>query len=491
MAKRQSDKRVEQWGLCELTLKGPKEGNPFLDVQLRAEFSFGNRTMSVEGFYDGGGVYRIRFSPDMIGQWTYRTVSNVAGLNNITGKVTATAPKGQNHGPVKVWRQTHLAYADGKRYFQFGTTCYAWPHQSPQLVKQTLKTLKTSPFNKIRMCVFPKSYSYNKNEPQLYPYVHVGPMPQEPAKSSKEDWNWDTTRFNPKYFQHFEWCVGELLKLGIEADIILFHPYDRWGFRWLDNKADELYLRYVIARLAAYRNVWWSLANEWDLMKCKTEEDFDRFGRIIQAYDPYKRLCSNHNCHTFYDHTRPWITHVSVQRDTAGVAGWIRQYNKPVIVDESGYEGNIEQGWGNLTPEEMVRKFWDGTIQGGYVGHGETYRHPEDILWWAKGGVLRGKSPARIAFLRKIMEAGPHEPLTTFNYRGNPALCKEGEYYLFYFGPKQPAWRTLELPGGPYKAEVIDTWRMTIKPLKGTFEGKFKLELPGRPYMAARFKRVK
>jgi len=234
MAKRQSDKRVEQWGLCELTLKGPKEGNPFLDVQLRAEFSFGNRTMSVEGFYDGGGVYRIRFSPDMIGQWTYRTVSNVAGLNNITGKVTATAPKGQNHGPVKVWRQTHLAYADGKRYFQFGTTCYAWPHQSPQLVKQTLKTLKTSPFNKIRMCVFPKSYSYNKNEPQLYPYVHVGPMPQEPAKSSKEDWNWDTTRFNPKYFQHFEWCVGELLKLGIEADIILFHPYDRWGFRWLD-----------------------------------------------------------------------------------------------------------------------------------------------------------------------------------------------------------------------------------------------------------------
>ena len=134
----------------------------------------------------------------------------------------ATTPRGKNHGPVKVWRQTHLAYADGTRYFQFGTTCYAWPHQTPEVVNQTLKTLKAAPFNKMRMCVFPKSYSYNKNEPQFYPYVHVGPMPAEPAKSSRKDWNWDTTRFNPKYFQHLEWCVGELLKLGIEADIILF-----------------------------------------------------------------------------------------------------------------------------------------------------------------------------------------------------------------------------------------------------------------------------
>jgi len=30
--------------------------------------------------------------------------------------------------------------------------------------------------------------------------------------------------------------------------------------------ADDRYLRYVIARLAAYRNVWWSLANEYDFL---------------------------------------------------------------------------------------------------------------------------------------------------------------------------------------------------------------------------------
>jgi hypothetical protein len=34
-------------------------------------------------------------------------------------------------------------------------------HQSEELQRQTLETLRTAPFNKIRMCVFPKSYEYN------------------------------------------------------------------------------------------------------------------------------------------------------------------------------------------------------------------------------------------------------------------------------------------------------------------------------------------
>jgi hypothetical protein len=51
------------------------------------------------------------------------------------------------------------------------------------------------------------------------------------------------------------------------------------------------------------------------------------------------------------------------------------------VIDECAYEGDIDQGWGNITGEEMVRRFWEGAVRGGYVGHGETYLHPEDILW--------------------------------------------------------------------------------------------------------------
>ncbi len=42
--------------------------------------------------------------------------------------------------------------------------------------------------------------------------------------------NWDFTRFCPEHFRHIENCILKLQKLGIEADLIVMHPYDRWGF---------------------------------------------------------------------------------------------------------------------------------------------------------------------------------------------------------------------------------------------------------------------
>ena len=43
-------------------------------------------------------------------------------------------------------------------------------------------------------------------------------------------YEWDFTRFNPAYFAHVEACVDKLAGIGVEADLILFHPYDG-GFR--------------------------------------------------------------------------------------------------------------------------------------------------------------------------------------------------------------------------------------------------------------------
>ena len=73
-------------------------------------------------------------------------------------------------------------------------------------------------------------------------------------------------------------------------DCILFHAYDRWGFSEMKPSADDRYLRYVVARLAAFRNVWWSLANEYDLMCAKKTEDWERFAGIINFHDPVPPL---------------------------------------------------------------------------------------------------------------------------------------------------------------------------------------------------------
>ena len=502
---------IERWGIFELSLTGPSNGNPFLDVTLSAEFSCQNRVLEPDGFYDGAsedgssGVYRIRFMPDTPGEWRYVTKSNVPELDGQKGQFMCTAASEGNHGPVRVYNTFHFSYDDDTPFYSFGTTCYAWAHQGDALEEQTLETLKEAPFNKIRMCVFPKDYIYNENEPVYYPF-----------KRDEKGQN-DPTRFNPEFFRHLEKRVGQLCEMGIEADIIIFHPYDRWGYCDMDAEGDYRYLRYLVARLAAYRNVWWSMANEYDfLLDVKPMSQWDRYFHILEEKDPYQHLRSIHNGNPAmnYDHTKPWISHVCIQNwDVKRVKEWRDAYRKPVIDDECAYEGNIPRPWGNISAQELVHRFWIMLVRGGYAGHGETYLHPEDILWWSKGGKLVGESWKRIAFLREIIEDMPAGGLTSMEgsfYWNVISGGINGDYRLIYFGEHQPAQLAVGLPmeDGDYDIDLIDTWNMTISPLeKGSLpvspptrkkktdtlveakpEAAFGVRLPGKPYMALRIK---
>jgi hypothetical protein len=352
-------------------------------------------------------------------------------------------------------------------------------HQGDELEQKTLASLEQSGFNKIRMCVFPKDYAFNKNEPEHFAYER------------DRDGKWDFYRFNPAFFHHLEHRISALRDLGIEADLILFHPYDRWGFSDMPTDADDLYLRYLVARLAAYRNVWWSLANEYDLMKSKRMEDWDRFFKLIQAEDPSQHLRSVHNCRPFYDHSKPWVTHCSVQHSNlARVREWREQYRKPVVVDECCYEGNIEHNWGNISALELVHRLWLGVMGGGYVGHGETYLHPEDTLWWAKGGTLHGSSWQRFNFLRSILEQAPSMLEPVSGVTRHPGVGKPGSYYLFYTGEHQPARIPLTLPDDrDFQIEIIDPWEMRVDKLESEFCGSCMLVMPGKPYLAVRIQK--
>jgi Domain of unknown function (DUF5060)/Domain of unknown function (DUF5605)/Protein of unknown function (DUF4038) len=495
---------VEQWGIFELTLSGPANGNPFTEVELAATFTQGGRSVKTDGFYDGAGVYKVRFMPETTGEWSYVTSSNRSELAGKTGTLIATAPAAGSHGPVRVRNTYHFAYADGTPYRELGTTCYAWVHQSEALQEQTLQTLATAPFNKVRFCVFPKWYEWNHVEPLLYPFEGTPPN------------KWDFTHFNPEYFRHFENRIRQLRDLGIEADLILFHPYDmgHWGFDRMGPANDDRYLRYVVARFAAYRNVWWSMANEFDFMREKKDGDWDRFFQIVQARDPYQHLRSIHNGARIYDNNKPWVTHSSIQNGSAvvdyGRAELYRDvYRKPVVFDEVKYEGNIPQRWGTLSPEEMVFRFWEGLVAGTYVGHGETYMDPNEVIWWAKGGTLHGQSPARLAFLRKIMDEDPPEGIDQVDkWQDDPFAGKPGRFYLGYLGKEAPTSWKFELhktgvqDGMAFRVEVIDTWNMTVTPVSGVFVTKKEdnnsfedkdgrsVPLPGRPYMALRIRRV-
>lgn len=499
-------KSVEKYKVFDLELAGTMEGNPYREVELTAEFTNGIAKLVTEGFYKGNGRYGIRFMPQQEGTWNYRVHSSDELLDGAAGSFVCTAPSAQNHGRVclkkdVVPRQNvnfyetedefRFAYEDGTRFQPFGTTCYAWINQKPEVQERTLETLAAAPFNKVRMCIFPKFYTYNTTDPDQYAFA-----------GNAQD-GFDLERFCEPFFVNLERRIAQLDELGIEADIILLHPYDRWGFSKMTREQDLFYLSYVVRRLCHFKNVWWSLANEYDLMPWKPAEDWDLYAHAVMQHDPYGHLRSIHNCIPLYDHSKPWVTHVSVQRvdvyKTAEmVTEWRRQYRKPVIVDEVGYEGNIDFGWGNLTGQELTRRFWEGCLRGGYLSHGETYIDRGSQIWWSHGGTLTGDSVARIGFLKQVLSEVPADAaplkMTPENHEENwdsTCLHDGDRFFLYYYGFSRPLYRNYTLPENrKYRLELIDTWNMTVEELPELYEGKIRIKMGARQYMAVRMKAV-
>ena len=512
---------IEKWDVFEVTLSGKSDGNPFTDYTISAVFENEGKEICVDGFYDGSDIYKVRFMPEKEGVFHYRISGSFSDCVT-EGEFTVIPPESNhNHGRVKVVDQTHLIYEDGTPYYSIGTTCYAWVNQDYDLQEQTLETLKNSCFNKIRFCIFPKFYDYNRKEPITYPYERgngEGVDQNLVEKDEREriifpgmvipeyDFNFDYYRFNLEHFRRFDLRIRQLRDMGIEADIILMHPYDRWGVNMMNQECCDLYIKYVTARFSAYRNVWWSLANEYDLMKTKTLEDWERYAAIIQEKDPYQHFCSIHNCFEFYDYHKNWITHCSMQRidfyrHVEYTDEYAEKYKKPIVWDEIGYEGNIHVGWGNLPAQELVRRFWEAFLRGGHAGHGETYLDEQDILWWSHGGILKGECEKRLAFLLKICKETPGRYLKVGKGIFDEAVgiseetvqttgTAGGLYEIHYYGIGQPAFRMLYLPeDSEYEIDVIDTWNMTVTSV-GIHKGVTRIELPQKQYMAIRMKRV-
>ena len=515
-----SQQQVQQWDRFEVVLKHVYNGNAYSNVKLTAKFSGKDTTYIVNSFYDGDNTFKIRFMPEKTGTWNYVTSSNVKQLNNQKGSFECVSAAGANHGIVRVSNTYGFKYADGKQYYPVGTTAYAWNHMGKELQATTLQSLKTSGFNKVRMCVFPKNYNLVKEEPELYPFSSTG---TEKGPNGMERKAWDFTTFNPEFFRVLEKQIDELNNLGIEADLILFHPYDkgRWGFDSLPMDVNYKYIKYITARLGSFRNIWWSIANEWDLVKYKSHDDWIALSKSVSEADPYHHLESIHGSTAKYiEYWLPWFTHVSIQ-DEGPVLHWgaaviLRNaYYKPVIYDEVGYEGNLTNRWGRYSGEEMTYLMWMGAIGGTYVTHGESYMFKDatDTIFWAKGGIFKGSSWKRAGFLRKILEeaGGPLEP--SDGSRDFKTSSSGNGRYIIYFGQEMNETWEFNLPAGngsfgkitggkKYKVEIIDTWDMTVKPVAGVFETaavedyrlydreRKKIWLPMKPYIALRITEI-
>ncbi len=503
---------MKQYETFELCWRGAELHENYASIDLRAVFSNGDTQVAVKGFYDGGGEYKVRFLPMRPGLWRWK----VSGVICDEGE-TVCEPAAA-HGPVYA-DGTAFRYADGTFFYPFGTTVYALIHQDAALIEQTMRTLERAPFNKIRLCVFPKHYDFNHNEPSSY------------AFERDTGGTWDPNRPCIPFWQTLDRQIARLGSMGIQVDLILFHPYDRWGFNGMGSEKDRIYLDYLLRRLSAFPNIWWSLANEYELCK-RTEEDWFAIEGFVAENDPYHHLLSCHNIFKLWDASRPLTTHASIQsKSFYRIGDWFRRWQKPIMIDECCYEGNIEPFWGCISGKEMSRRFWRCVVSGAYCTHGETFYSDDEVLWWAKGGVLKGESAPRIAFCRSVIERLPghleqedsfYDKLVFLKQRSEAeqeavlsrlddasrrmirAFLASGEnledaraaerfwyghigetVFLRFYDTRPVARDTLKLPEGrTYRLELLDTWNMTRTVVAHGVSGEYVAALPGRTDMA-------
>lgn len=528
--------------MIELSFHGEEPEGSWIQVDLEAVIIGPDSRKIIKGFYAGNATYKVRFLPETAGLYEYE----ITGVVQAKGFMQVEEAKVDCHGVVRA-DGCQLRHQDGRHFVGFGTTVYALANQSEELIDETIKTLSSAPFNKVRMCVFPKHYNYNHNEPNHYAFQlkegkEGSTFSEDLIKERLTENIWNVNKPDFAFWDAFERRMNQLFNLGIQVDLILFHPYDRWGFSSMNREDSLAYLDYVVRRFAAYPNIWWSLANEYDLFAFKNEADWDAFGMFLQQNDPYHHLIGNHNCFTLFDPAKEFITHVSVQTHSMNrVAEFMQKYKKPVCYDECCYEGNLNENWGNISGKEMTRRFWQATVTGGHCTHGETYLDPKlaydntAVVWWARGGRLIGESPKRIAFLRELIESlpGTLEPMSVgigdlmgvteekreeirtriqemgsnvflealmdltpaetqrfidmdFEYAGRV----EDKVFLYYLDHHTCARKMLPLPEGKScKIEVIDTWNMTREVYAENAMGKgpqnmYEIILNGNEWMA-------
>ena len=123
---------VAKWNPIEIAFKGPdsigdRNPNPFA-IQLDVRFtSPSGKHYTVPGFYDGdgmggidGNVWKVRFSADETGEWTFQSQSEDRLLNGYSGSFQSTQKSDQAEGFYRWGRLEYTVTKENQiRYLKF------------------------------------------------------------------------------------------------------------------------------------------------------------------------------------------------------------------------------------------------------------------------------------------------------------------------------------------------------------------------------------
>ncbi len=270
---------VPRWGLFEATFASSRVfDNPLQDTELRVTFRAPSKqTRTVRGFWDGGTVWRVRFSPEEIGQWTYATSAlpdSDAGLHAQKGTFRVGEPGGatrfDRHGPVRVSRsRTFLEHADGTPFFWLADTGWnaallstpeEWQHYIAERSRQRFTAVQ-------------------------WVTTQWRASPQGDRLDERAFTGQDRIAVNPAFFQRLDAKVAALNRAGLLSVPVLLwaigggsDPKVNPGVSLPEDQAVRL-AQYMVARWQG-QDVVWILPGDGDYRGEKAEK-WKRIGRAV------------------------------------------------------------------------------------------------------------------------------------------------------------------------------------------------------------------
>ena len=448
---------IVQWSIWEGEFTAARERTqPYLrpdETPLAATFSHAESgaRITVEGFWDGGRTWRVRFAPSLPGTWEWQTASEDQGLAGQSGTLEVRAATPEEiaanpnlRGHVRVspdGRRFH--YADGTPFLLLGDTNWAMNTERCGLGDGDgpffvwLRDRQARGYTAV-MTEFMEIDQPNEGG-------HPFPGNTDPPGSGRFD---DP---NPAYFAGLDRRMAALWEAGM---VVCAHP------TWIGKQVgvsleDAIWLsRYLLARYAAH-NLIWSLSGEYQYAYTHTgipweKSDWQALGNAVAAANAYGHPLSIHpsgrqdlddpaawpeEAHQASSagefHDEPWLDHNWLQtghsldrlwRVPQRVAeNYARTPTKPVLHAEGFYERHkIEgasarmirwQAWtaflngaaGHVYGSAGVWQFFDPRAAVG-IGTDRTNSQPWHGQSWREAlGYAGGKQLAHLlAFLRAL-----------------------------------------------------------------------------------------
>lgn len=341
--------------------------NPYADVTATVTLVRPNgQTLEMPIFWDGGDTWKMRFSPDEVGNWSWSIRSNDTGLNGQSG--TMSVAPSTHHGGIQAQedRPYHFQYQDGTPFYWFGDTNW--------------RAGKTDSSEKLdRNAVF---HYVDTRASQGFNYIHANFGGGIQGSGNDGGTHWIGTpgsQINPAYFQEIDTRVEYMNSKGITVGFML-----EWAQGWDDYpEADRLrYADYIAARYSGY-NVAFIVSGEYNETLNATA--YRTIAQKLEASDPHDRMISMHatgSVETFANDA--WMSFGDYQQIYTDLHNRIltaRDHNKPVVNSEYAYYLRDSNGDGvvdkpnSATLAEIRHATWDIVMAGGYIvtGWGTTY----------------------------------------------------------------------------------------------------------------------